>query len=141
MMKRIFSLLLRLYPRDYRVEFGSEMTSTFEQAASDRRRRGRTALLRFLIVETAGALAGAVRERFARPAQRGVPLDEVFPDEILEARRRVDATLRQMMDAIASHRFERARSLSNEERRERENLRRLYEKYDIDDASGFTIST
>ena len=41
-----------------------------------------------------------------------------------------------MIEAIASHNFEGARRLSDEERIERESLRRLYAKYNIDEASG-----
>src|SRR5260221_10312088 len=40
-----------------------------------------------------------------------------------------------MENAIANHEFEKARFYSDEERKERENLRQLREKYNLDDTS------
>jgi len=57
----------------------------------------------------------------------------VRPDEILAAEVRIKSIVRRMENAIANHEFEKARSYSDEERKERENLRQLKEKYHIDD--------
>ena len=40
-----------------------------------------------------------------------------------------------MDNAIANHEFEKARFYSDEERKERENMRQLREKYNLDDSS------
>ena len=40
-----------------------------------------------------------------------------------------------MENAIANHEFEKARFYSDEERKERENMRQLREKYNLDDSS------
>jgi ATP-dependent Clp protease ATP-binding subunit ClpC len=45
-----------------------------------------------------------------------------------------------MESAIANHEFEKARFYSNEERKERENLRVLQEKYHLDDSAATTVS-
>ena len=41
-----------------------------------------------------------------------------------------------MENAIANHEFEKARFYSDEERKERENLRQLREKYHMEETSG-----
>ena len=41
----------------------------------------------------------------------------------------------RMENAIANHEFEKARFYSDEERKERENMRQLREKYNLDDSS------
>ncbi len=45
-----------------------------------------------------------------------------------------------MENAIANHEFEKARFYSDEERKERENLRQLREKYNLDDTSTGIVS-
>src|SRR5579871_2774936 len=57
-MVRIFDLLLRLYPRDFRVRFGGEMRTVFLAAAQSR------PAWRFACGEYAGLLRGAAREQF-----------------------------------------------------------------------------
>jgi len=42
---RVYGLLLRLYPRQFRVEFGDEMQSVFTDAVNDAARRGLAAVL------------------------------------------------------------------------------------------------
>ena len=39
-MRRLYQMLLRLYPREHRAEFGDEMLCVFAQAAAERRTRG-----------------------------------------------------------------------------------------------------
>src|SRR5690349_1186164 len=64
-MRSLFRLFLRLYPRDYRDEFGAEMLWVFTESAAGRRGLD---LVRFTAAECAGLALGAwqtsaVRER------------------------------------------------------------------------------
>ena len=58
-----------------------------------------------------------------------------LPEEITEAHKRVKFIVHRMENAIANHEFEKARFYSEEERKERENLRVLREKYHLDESS------
>jgi ATP-dependent Clp protease ATP-binding subunit ClpC len=63
----------------------------------------------------------------ARPAN--------VPDEILELRKRVKFIIERMENSIANHESQKARFYSDEERKERENLRELLKKHNIDEAA------
>ena len=57
------------------------------------------------------------------------------PEEVGEVQKRVKFITHRMETAIAKHEFEKARFYSEEERKEKENLRVLRERYKLDDAS------
>jgi ATP-dependent Clp protease ATP-binding subunit ClpC len=57
------------------------------------------------------------------------------PEEVGEVQKRVKFITHRMESAIAAHEFEKARFYSEEERKEKENLRSLRERYKLDDAS------
>ena len=57
-----------------------------------------------------------------------------LPEEITEVQKRIKFIVHRMENAIANHEFEKARFYSDEERKERENLRALREKYHLDDS-------
>jgi ATP-dependent Clp protease ATP-binding subunit ClpC len=57
------------------------------------------------------------------------------PEEITEVQKRIKFIVHRMENAIANHEFEKARFYSDEERKERENLRALREKYHLDESS------
>jgi len=57
------------------------------------------------------------------------------PGEITEVQKRIKFIVHRMENAIANHEFEKARFYSKEERKERENLRALREKYHLDDSA------
>jgi ATP-dependent Clp protease ATP-binding subunit ClpC len=59
---------------------------------------------------------------------------KLLPDEVTEAQKRIKFIVHRMENAIANHEFEKARFYSDEERKERENLRALREKH------GLTVS-
>ena len=59
MLAKLFQRALRLYPREYRQQFGAEMIDVFEQARQDARAQGRAAYIRFCVREMFG-LAGGV---------------------------------------------------------------------------------
>ncbi len=58
-----------------------------------------------------------------------------LPDELAEIQKRIKFIVHRMENAIALHEFEKARFYSDEERKERENMRVLREKYNLDESS------
>jgi len=62
------------------------------------------------------------------------------PPEVAEVQKRIKFIVQRMENAIANHEFEKARFYSDEERRERENLRQLREKYNLDDSSTAVVT-
>jgi len=62
------------------------------------------------------------------------------PPEVAEVHKRIKFIVQRMENAIANHEFEKARFYSDEERRERENLRQLREKYNLDDSSTAVVT-
>src|SRR5436305_9173337 len=58
-----------------------------------------------------------------------------LPEEITDVQKRIKFIVHRMENAIANHEFEKARFYSDEERKERENLRALREKHHLDDSS------
>jgi hypothetical protein len=149
-LERAYRTLLHLYPNDFQQRFESEMLKTFAQAASERRLQARSAFMRFLLLEFVGLLCGAAAEWFATlfgsgSARRRFPGELEFaatgvsvvhpclPGEVLEAQERIALLIQRMVHAIANHDFSSARSYSYEERAARLELRRLWEKHNIDD--------
>ncbi len=65
-MIRIYAVLLRLYPRDYRAMFAREMRHAFKTTAEETRRYGEFALLCWGAVEMSGLVKGAVSEWIAK---------------------------------------------------------------------------
>jgi len=57
------------------------------------------------------------------------------PSEVAEIQKRIKFISHRMENAIAHQEFEKARFYSDEERKERENLRSLRDKYNLDDTS------
>jgi len=55
------------------------------------------------------------------------------PDEVIEAQERVLFILSRLVDAIFNREFEKARFYSDQESREREKLRLLLDKYEMDE--------
>ncbi len=58
-----------------------------------------------------------------------------LPEEITEVQKRIKFIVHRMENAIQNHEFEKARFYSDEERKERENLKALREKYHLDESS------
>ncbi|MBC7925447.1 MAG: ATP-dependent Clp protease ATP-binding subunit, partial [Bryobacteraceae bacterium] len=58
-----------------------------------------------------------------------------LPPDVSDIQKRIKFIVHRMETAIANHEFEKARFYSDEERKERENLRLLREKYNLDDTS------
>ncbi len=63
-----------------------------------------------------------------------------LPEEMIDVQKRIKFVVHRMENAIANHEFEKARFYSDEERKERENLRLLREKYNIDDTAMGVVS-
>jgi hypothetical protein len=157
-MRRAYQTLLWLYPRDFRASFASEMLAAFDSSATEHRSQGQSVYVQFALVELIGVLIGAGKEWVAklttdrslrgrslpdrlmmRPP--GVPWEAYYgsalvdqppvalPHELIEAQRSTDLLVRRIVQAIAHHDFEGARTYSYQERQARENLRILREKY------------
>src|SRR2546423_412619 len=58
-----------------------------------------------------------------------------LPSEVADIQKRIKFIVHRMENAIANTEFEKARFYSDEERKERENLRQVREKYNLDDTS------
>ena len=58
-----------------------------------------------------------------------------LPEDMTEVQKRIKFIVHRMENAIANHEFEKARFYSDEERKERENLRALREKYHLDESA------
>jgi hypothetical protein len=65
-LRRIYDLLLRLYPTEYRALFGAEMSAVFDKTTRDRRRQGRIATAGRFLVEMTGLGLAAAREWIAK---------------------------------------------------------------------------
>jgi ATP-dependent Clp protease ATP-binding subunit ClpC len=63
-----------------------------------------------------------------------------LPEEITEIQKRIKFIVHRMENAIANHEFEKARFYSDEERKERENLRALRDKYHLDDSTAGVVT-
>jgi hypothetical protein len=140
-MKRVYGAFLRLYPREYRDLFGPEVLSVFAEAAREHRARGLAVWAWFLVTELSGAVLSAAahwgdrfsaRRRVARHETAGAAQGGLFR-AVQEAQSRADLNLQRMTHAIAKHDFVGARSYSFEERKAREDLRRLRDRYGFDD--------
>jgi ATP-dependent Clp protease ATP-binding subunit ClpC len=58
-----------------------------------------------------------------------------LPSEVADIQKSIKFIVHRMENAIANHEFEKARFYSDEERKKREDLRQLREKYNLDDTS------
>jgi hypothetical protein len=61
---RLYRLALRLYPTAHRERFGEEMVAVFGELQAETVSRGVLAQSRFCLRETAGVVAGALREHW-----------------------------------------------------------------------------
>lgn len=130
-LRTVYAALLRLYPGDHRELFAAEMLRVFDEAAAERRRRGWIVFVRFAIEELLGIVIGAGLQWIAKFSRGAGVRQSTLPQEVIEAQERVQLTVDRVVYAIANHQFEKARLYSDEERRERENLRLVREKYGI----------
>src|SRR5882757_8840087 len=63
-----------------------------------------------------------------------------LPEEITEIQKRIKFIVHRMDSAVSNHEFEKARFYSDEERKERANLRALRDKYHLDDSSAGIVT-
>jgi ATP-dependent Clp protease ATP-binding subunit ClpA len=63
-----------------------------------------------------------------------------LPPEVTGARKRIQSLVSGMEAAIAAHDFRKAREYSEQERRERENLRQLCQKHNIEDRGATDVA-
>jgi hypothetical protein len=133
-MTRIYRFLLRMYPRSYADQFGSEMTSVFEQAAAEQWKKGRLAYVRFVFRELMGLVTGARDARNSAFLVGGLAVDFSIPPDLADAQRMVRVSKEQMQKAIATHDFKKARFFSLVDERARIKVRRLRAKYRLPDS-------
>ncbi len=62
-----------------------------------------------------------------------------LPDDMVEVQNRIRFIVHRMESAIQNHEFEKARFYSNEERKERENLRQLRTTHKLDQSPALTV--
>jgi len=62
-----------------------------------------------------------------------------LPEEVLEVQKRIRFIVQRMEASIANHEFEKGRFYSAEEKKERENLAQLREKYKLNENVAFTV--
>lgn len=157
-MRRAYETLIRLYPRDFRASFTSEMLTAFDSSAMEHRSHGQSAYVRFALGELISVLFCAAKEWVAKlttdPSLRGrtlpdrlmmrppgVPWEAYYgaalvdqppsalPSELIEAQRSTELLVQRIVHAIAHHDFEGARTYSYQERQARENLRLLRDRH------------
>jgi ATP-dependent Clp protease ATP-binding subunit ClpC len=63
-----------------------------------------------------------------------------LPEEVMEIRKRINFIAKRHENAVNNHEFEKARFYSDEERKERENLRELQQKHNIKDTNVGTVT-
>ena len=86
------------------------------------------------------ALPGKAFELLDAAAGRVKMRQNALPEEIVEAQKRIKFIMHRMDSAVANHEFEKARFYSDEERKERENLLALREKYSPDESPSNEVS-
>src|SRR5580704_13385257 len=82
-MKRAYEILLRLYPRDYRAMFATEMVDAFEDESAERRRQGWRVYARFALAELMALVMGAGVEWIAKLTNDSSVRGRSFPDRLL----------------------------------------------------------
>ena len=63
-----------------------------------------------------------------------------LPEEAEDCKKRINFIVHRMENAIANHEFEKARFYEDEERKERQNLRQLSEKYQLKEPEAGTVT-
>jgi ATP-dependent Clp protease ATP-binding subunit ClpC len=86
------------------------------------------------------ALPGKAFQLLDAAAARVKMRQNALPEEIVEVQKRIKFIMHRMDSAVANHEFEKARFYSDEESKERENLRVLREKYSPEDAPSNEVS-
>ncbi len=62
-----------------------------------------------------------------------------MPEEIVEVQKRVRFIVQRIKPSIANHEFEKSRFYSQEEQKERDNLKKLRQKHKLDNNPAFNI--
>jgi hypothetical protein len=124
-LRKTYSILLGLYPADFRTQFGGEMVASFEQAAAERRGRGGACVLLFFVKEMLGLVAGAARERILHGDATRSHDDLPFPSDVAGTERYLEIVSRRVINAIAKHDFVTARYYDYQDRKARALLAEL----------------
>ena len=119
-----YRILLFLYPADFRRHFSAEMLSVFEQRAKEPLADRGSAPFVFLLTEFSGIMKGAYIMWFAKimggnrkRLSQEATTSSFEPVTVVEATKRRDAAIKNMVASIAKHDFSSARQYSYEETR------------------------
>jgi hypothetical protein len=82
-MRRAYETLLRLYPRDFRAAFTSEMLEAFANSAAERRARGKAIYSQFALKELMGVLGGTAVEWAAKLTTDSSLRGRSLPDRLM----------------------------------------------------------
>ena len=136
-MRKLFRALLSLYPLRHRDLFGTEMEAVFALGVQEHRLLGWSSYVGFILVELGGLVLGAITARLEKdaPVPATTSTQQNLPEEVLEAQNRVRVNLDRLLFAISHHEFREARIYSDEERKAREDLRRVREKYGLGESA------
>jgi hypothetical protein len=131
MMRQAYRFFLLLYPREHRDRFAEEMAGVFGALCDEK--HGRGWYVRFAFRELAGMVGGAAGAWLDRQPRHvmDAAVSSNEPRDLAEAQQLVQSNIAAMIQAIATHQFERARRLSDEERAARCHLQALRAKYGI----------
>ena len=115
----IYSLLLRLYPAEFQVQFREEMLAVFGEAESRRRGCSLGSRMLFYAGEMLGIVAGAACEYAARRASKNAPEELPFPTDLHSDERYIAVMSQRVVQAIANHDFAGARRYDLQDRKAR----------------------
>jgi ATP-dependent Clp protease ATP-binding subunit ClpC len=123
---RVLQVRKGQYEKFYEVTYSGE---ALECAARDSGRYLAESALPGKALELMDAAGSRVKLRQATP-----------PEDVAEVQKRIRFIVHRMDGSIANHEFEKARFYSDEEKKERENLRALRERYKLDESSSSVVS-
>jgi ATP-dependent Clp protease ATP-binding subunit ClpC len=123
---RVLQVRIKLYEKFHEVTYGGEALECAARC-SDRFR-------------SEEPLPGKALELLDAAGARVKLRQTTLPEEVAEVQKRIKFIFHRMESAIANHEFEKARFYSDEERKEKENLRILREKHRLDDSSSSLVS-
>lgn len=123
LLRRAYSMGLALYPPDFRAQFGGEMATVFEQAATQLHGGGEARVILFFVKEMLSLVAGAARQRISH--DDAIRWHPPSPLDVAGTERSLGVVSRRLTDAIARHDFASARYYDQLDRRLRASLAQL----------------
>jgi ATP-dependent Clp protease ATP-binding subunit ClpA len=116
-------------PETSLVQGGSASFARFDQWLAECEARGGIRIVKHVAYGTTHVAIYAVDQ----PKENEKVQDRATAEKLAQIQKRIDSIVAGMESAIANHEFEKARSYSEEERKERENLGVLREQFDLEE--------